>query len=121
MTTIERFFADELPAGWFDAVRVESDDEEILCIGSLPPGADVDSFRESTRGERMALAREAEARFERRVSWGVERGGVETVFTTARAPVMTRLALREGGVLDTLIGGGVARSRSEALSWCVKL
>jgi hypothetical protein len=35
--------------------------------------------------------------------------------------VMTRLRLRERAVLDTLIEGGVARSRSEALAWCVKL
>ncbi len=35
-------------------------------------------------------------------------------------PVMTRLRLRERAVLDTLIDAGVARSRSEALSWCVR-
>ena len=34
---------------------------------------------------------------------------------------MSRLRLRERAVLDTLIDAGVARSRSEALSWCVKL
>jgi hypothetical protein len=34
---------------------------------------------------------------------------------------MTRLRLRERAVLDTLIDAGVARSRSEALAWCVQL
>jgi hypothetical protein len=34
---------------------------------------------------------------------------------------MTRLKLRERAVLETLIDGGIARSRSEALAWCVKL
>jgi hypothetical protein len=36
-------------------------------------------------------------------------------------PVMTRLLLDERCVLDTLIDAGIARSRSEALAWCVKL
>ncbi len=118
---VTRFFEDSLPAGWFGEVTVESDDDEILCVGTLPPGADVDSFRESTREERMALARRAEARFGRRVSWGVERDGVESLFTTERIPVTTWLSLRERAVLDTLVGGGVAPSRGEALTWCVKL
>jgi hypothetical protein len=43
------------------------------------------------------------------------------VFTTASVPVMTRLRLPERRVLDTLIDAGVARSRSEALAWCVRL
>jgi hypothetical protein len=34
---------------------------------------------------------------------------------------MTRLRQPERQVLDTLIAGGVARSRSEALAWCVRL
>ncbi|CAA9236244.1 MAG: hypothetical protein AVDCRST_MAG57-1283, partial [uncultured Blastococcus sp.] len=36
-------------------------------------------------------------------------------------PVMTRLRQDERRVLDTLVDSGVARSRSEALAWCVKL
>jgi hypothetical protein len=36
-------------------------------------------------------------------------------------PVMTRLRLPERAVLDTLIEAGVARSRSDALAWCVRL
>jgi hypothetical protein len=34
---------------------------------------------------------------------------------------MTRLRMDERAVLDTLIDGNVARSRSEALAWCVRL
>ena len=33
---------------------------------------------------------------------------------------MTRLRLPERRVLDTLIDAGVARSRSDALAWCVR-
>jgi hypothetical protein len=34
---------------------------------------------------------------------------------------MTRLRMSERSILDTLVAGGVARSRSEALAWCVRL
>ncbi len=34
---------------------------------------------------------------------------------------MTRLRQSERQVLDTLVDAGVARSRSEALAWCVAL
>ena len=43
------------------------------------------------------------------------------MFTTLSVPVMTRLRLPERRVLDTLIDAGVARSRSDALAWCVRL
>jgi hypothetical protein len=119
---IQRFFTDKVPRDWFTAApTVESDSEEILCVGVLAPGAAADEFRERTRRARMAIASEAEALFGRSVSWGVERNGVTTLFTTQSTPVMTRLRLPERRVLDTLIDAGVARSRSEALSWCVKL
>ncbi len=100
---------------------VEVDDDEILCVGSLPAEAAVEPFREQTRAERMAIAEAAEARFRRKVSWGVERDGIRTVFTSQSLPVMTRLRIGERAVLDTLIDAGVARSRSDALAWCVKL
>ena len=125
MTTeesIQAFFTDKVPRDWFTkAPTVESDSEEVLCVGVLASGAAVDEFRERTRRARMAIASEAEARFGRNVSWGVERDGVTTLFTTQSTPVMTRLRLRERRVLDTLIDAGVARSRSEALAWCVRL
>ena len=70
---------------------------------------------------RLAIASEAESRFRRKVSWAVRQGSAMTHFTQASVPLMTRLRLRERSVLDTLIDGGVARSRSDAIAWCVKL
>ncbi len=119
---IQEFFEQKTPAAWFsEPPRVEHDDEEILCVGVLRAGSDVEDFRDSTRADRMAIATEAEARFQRKVSWGVEVDGRTTLFTTLATPVMTRLRLQERAVLDTLISSGIARSRSEALAWCVKL
>jgi hypothetical protein len=119
---IREFFEDRVPAEWFAGPpSIESDQEEILCVGVLPAGTTEDGFREATRPERMTIAREAESRFGRVVSWGVESDGATTLYTTHSAPVMTRLRLRERAVLETLIDGGIARSRSEALAWCVKL
>ena len=43
------------------------------------------------------------------------------MFTTLSVPVMTRLRQSERRVLDTLVDAGVARSRSDALAWCVRL
>ena len=79
------------------------------------------AFREDTRGQRMAIAREAEHRFDRKVSWQVTVGDRTELFTHVSAPVMTRLRQPQRQVLDTLVDAGVARSRSEALGWCVRL
>jgi len=49
------------------------------------------------------------------------KAGVPRRRTTLSLPVMTRLRQPERQVLDTLIAAGVARSRSEALNWCVRL
>ena len=66
MTEIREFFEDRIPAEWFAGPPgIESDEEEILCVGALPPGVAADGFREATRQERMAIAREAESRFGR--------------------------------------------------------
>jgi Arc/MetJ-type ribon-helix-helix transcriptional regulator len=46
---------------------------------------------------------------------------VEELFTTLSVPVMTRLRQPERVVLDTLVDAGVARSRSDALAWAVRL
>jgi hypothetical protein len=116
------FFTARIPAGWFTGpARIEDDDDEILCVGTLPAGTGPRPFREDTRAERVAIAEEAEARFRRKVSWGVEHDGATTLFTTLTIPAMTRLRLPERRVLDTLVDGGIARSRSEALAWCVRL
>lgn len=119
---MQQHFAEHVPGDWFvGPPSLLNDDDEIVCVGTIAPTTDVAAFRESTRAARMAIAAEAESTFGRRVSWGVTRDGVTTLFTSQSTPVMTRLRLRERLVLDTLVRGGVARSRSDALAWCVKL
>ena len=132
------WFAGRLPEGLFEElVEVTADREEITVVGRIPEpdlGEDASAvereaaldgriaeFRERTREDRMAVAREAERRFGRKVSWGVECGGKRRMYTTVAAPVMTRLRQPERQVLDTLVAAGVARSRSDALAWCVRL
>lgn len=119
---IERHFLAKVPGEWFAGPpRIDLDDDEVLCVGTLRPGSSPAEFRERTRTARVAIAAEAEQRFGRAVSWGVEHDGRTVLFTTLSTPVMTRLRLPERAVLDTLVDAGVARSRSDALSWCVKL
>ena len=48
-------------------------------------------------------------------------GDTSELFTPASVPVMTRLRQPERIVLDTLVDAGVARSRSDALAWAVRL
>jgi DNA-binding IclR family transcriptional regulator len=127
-----------LPEGlWEEVVDIAVDREEITVIGRIPEPrlaedasaaereaaiqGRIQEFRERTREARVAVAREAEHRFRRKVSWGVVCGGERALFTHVAAPVMTRLRQPERQVLDTLIAGGVARSRSDALAWCVRL
>lgn len=127
--TLQAWFNEAMPPGWFArAVTIRHDTDEILLTGDLgPPGAGLSheqqivAYREATREQRMTIADEAEATFRRTVSWGVICGETEVRFTTVNAPAMTRLRLEERQVLDTLIDGGIARSRSEALAWCVRL
>ena len=69
----------------------------------------------------MAIADEAQSRYGRQVSWGARSATPDAVFTHLAVPAMTRLRQSERQVLDTLVDAGVARSRSEALAWCVKL
>jgi len=127
----EDWFGHHLPARWgATGFEVMADQDEILVVlqlgaeradrGVLADG-EVARFRDATREERMALALAAEAAFGKKVSWGLRQGPDVVVFTTASVPVMTRLRLPERLVLDTLINGGVARTRSEALAWCVRL
>jgi hypothetical protein len=126
------WFAGRLPDAWFDGdPSVVVDREEITVIGALPGAADDESeahasgrasrFREETRSERMTIADEAQNRYGRKVSWGVQIAGEPVLFTHIAVPVMTRLKQPERQVLDTLVDAGVARSRSDALAWSVKL
>jgi hypothetical protein len=112
---------------------VTVDKEEITVVGPLPREVDADAgsgasgqaavaeYRERTRAARVEVAREAEALFRRKVSWGVTDADDVILFTHLAVPVMTRLRQSERRVLDTLVAGGVARSRSDALAWCVRL
>jgi hypothetical protein len=132
------WLTERLPASWFEGpAKIAVDNEEILVVGRLPAperprGTSeaaaararlerVKRFREETREQRMRIASEAEHRFARKVSWGAACGDQKVLFTTLSVPVMTRLRLPERAVLDTLIEAGVARSRSDALAWCVRL
>ena len=78
-------------------------------------------FREDTREARIESARQGQFRYGREISWGAKLGGSEELFTTASVPVMTRLRQPERQVLDTLVDSGVARSRSDALVWAIRL
>lgn len=125
------WFAGRLPEEWFDgAPEVTVDREEIVVVGTLPDDGDQSPaqregraarFREETREHRMRIADEAQERYQRRVSWGVKSGDETVLFTHQAIPVMTRLRQPERLVLDTLVDGGVARSRADALAWCVRL
>src|SRR5258708_24834549 len=131
-------FVSRVRATWCaGAPEVRADGEEILVMGTLPDvelaagtseearaaarSARIERFREETRDDRVRIAREAERQFRRKVAWGARSGDQVNVFTTLSVPVMTRLRMPERSILDTLVAGGVARSRSEALAWCVRL
>ncbi len=118
---MSEFLAQALPQEWFiEPPEVRCDREELLIIGRLPAGSDPVDFRERTRPARMGIAALAEAKFGRKVSWGVADGDEIRLFTHLNVPVMTRLRIDDRAVLDALIDGGLARSRSEALAWCVR-
>ena len=138
MEELSGWFAGRIPAEWFEgAPTVTADREEIYVVGTLSEPelvadagpetreaalvARISGFREDTRGKRMRIADEAQRRFGRKVSWGASCGDITAAFTTLAVPAMTRLRMEERRVLDTLIEAGVARSRSHALAWCVRL
>jgi hypothetical protein len=135
---LQGWFAGRLPSDWFaGAPDVQADRDEILVVGTLPDpelpsnasadavaaarGSRIAGFREDTRTQRMRIADEAEHRFGRKISWGAACGDRTVLFTTVSTPAMTRLRMPERRVLDTLVDAGVARSRSHALAWCVRL
>lgn len=133
---VAEWFAGRLPDSWFAGdPSVTVDREELTVVGRLSESDDAESsaratgrvarFREDTRGERMRIADEAQERYGRTVSWGVDIGSAENperiLFTHLAVPVMTRLKQPERQVLDTLVDAGVARSRSDALAWSVRL
>lgn len=135
---ITAWFHGRLPEEWTQAgaPEITIDREEItvvLALAAPDAGSDEPSvhaeaaagraagFRDDTRDRRMAVAREAEHRFERKVAWGVRVGDSTMLYTHLAVPVMTRLRQPERLVLDTLVAANVARSRADALAWCVRL
>jgi hypothetical protein len=135
-----------LPDDWFtQRPDISIDRDEIVIVGRLPeptlaaePADDaatekaaaekvaaesgrIASFREGTRERRIKIAQQLERRYRRKVAWGAVCGDSTELFTTFGAPAMTRLRQPERQVLDTLVDAGVARSRSDALAWCVRL
>ena len=127
----QKWFTGRLPDGWFDDVDVTVDREEITVIGTLTgvdAGTDaaeaegrISRFRAETREQRIGIAQEAQGRYQRTVSWGARVGDTTALFTHLAVPVMTRLRQPERAVLDTLVDAGVARSRSDALAWSVRV
>jgi hypothetical protein len=128
------WFAGRLPDDWFTGpVELIIDRDEITVVGTLaePSSGEGDAaaaragriarFREETRQQRMAIADAAQERYGRSVAWGAACGEEREIFTNVSVPVMTRLRQRDRLVLDTLVDAGVARSRSEALVWAVRL
>jgi hypothetical protein len=139
---VRGWFTGRLPEEWRVAppeITVDRDEVTVMLhIGDVDVAEDASAaeltegragrataFREDTRRRRMSIAREAQQRFERKVSWGVVLGEGDSahreLFTHIAVPVMTRLRQPQRLVLDTLVGAGVARSRADALAWCVRL
>lgn len=135
---VHGWFVGRLPEEWRSTPpEITVDREEITVVLTIPdvdlPDGSSDAeraearagrsraFREDTRGRRMEIAREAQHRFDRKVSWAGRVGDRTELWTHVAAPTMTRLRQPERLVLDTLVDAGVARSRAEALAWCVKL
>src|SRR5215471_13673585 len=65
--SIKGWFAGRLPDGWFTG-------EEGAAAGRIA------RFREETRGQRIGIAREAEERFKKYVTWGAKLDGVTKRF-----------------------------------------
>src|SRR5215469_10772002 len=92
--SIKGWFAGRLPDGWFTGVEVTVEDDQIVVLGSLPElnlgstpeekegaaAGRIARFREETRGQRIGIAREAEERFKKYVTWGAKLDGVTKRF-----------------------------------------
>jgi hypothetical protein len=133
---VRGWFSGRLPEDWqASPADISVDRDEIVVTLHLPDveagesetetaearAGRASAFREDTREQRMSIAREAQHRYERTVSWGVGIGDHQQLFTHLAAPTMTRLRQPQRQVLDTLVDAGVARSRADALAWCVRL
>ena len=133
------WFSGRLPAEWNTegepTFTVDRDEITVIITIAVPEiGDDADEgvraeavagriagWRDETKQQRIRIAREAEHRYEQKVAWGVRIDDQVALFKHLAVPTMTRLRQPERQVLDTLIAAGVARSRADALAWCVKL
>ncbi len=138
-SAIRAWFSGRLPAEWIAiapaSVVVDRDEITIKIALDTPELGDeasevdksealagrMSGWREDTRERRMQIAAQAEHRFERKVAWAVVCGDRTEIFNNIAAPVMTRLRQPERLVLDTLVEANVARSRADAVAWCVRL
>jgi hypothetical protein len=138
-SAIRSWFTGRLPDDWVSLApaSIEIDRDEItITITIASPTLDdnasendlaealagrITGWREDTREHRMRIAGPAEHRFERKVAWAVQCGERTEMFNNLAAPVMTRLRQRERLVLDTLVESNIARSRADAVAWCVRL
>jgi hypothetical protein len=92
--SIRGWFAGRLPDGWFTGVEVSVEDDQIVVVGTLPDlnlgstpeeregaaAGRIARFRDESRGERIGIAREAEERFKKYVTWGARLDGVTKRF-----------------------------------------
>ena len=138
-STITAWLLGRLPESWSTVapptITIDRDEITIIVTVEAPVLEDtatdadraeavagrISGYREDTREQRMQIARETEHRYDRKVAWGVTVGDRTALFTHLAAPVMTRLRQPERMVLDTLVAANVARSRADALAWCVRL
>lgn len=96
LAAVQGWFAGRLPEGWFTGTEVTIEDDQIVVLGTLPE-MEIDAaappefresaaagriarFREQTRRQRIVIAREAEERFGKYVTWGARQDGVTKRF-----------------------------------------
>src|SRR4029077_6261308 len=120
--SIKGWFAGRLPDGWFTGVEITNEDDQVVVIGTLPDkdlpsgsspeekegaaAGRIARFREETRGQRIGIAREAEDRFHKYITWGAKLDGVTKRFNPGggggggrddRRSVMIRRWMRRHG------------------------
>src|SRR5260221_12058589 len=134
---VRGWFTGRMPEEWLDgALDVRLDREEItvivpIAVPQTTEGASEAElaaawegrsrrFREETRQHRIEIAREAEHTYGPKGSWGVRAAVRAVIVPSFPVPALTRLMHNQSRALETLVEAGVARSRSDALAWCVR-
>ncbi|MSQ22357.1 MAG: hypothetical protein EXR53_03485 [Dehalococcoidia bacterium] len=126
---IRQWLNEHLKGLYPEPVEASVVDGELLIMGRLAVDAEVsedearnriNKHREESRPQREKLAQELQQLTGLAVAWGVRCGQGTGYFSSLRVPVMTRLGRAERDVLDTLIRGGIARNRSQAVNWAIQ-